>query len=194
MAAKYKRARCRQRETPCSRPSAPLRAACRGGLRPVLTATARGALPKLGRDGETPFNRTEKLSAVRCDAKGEAIRVFLRIRAASFNQEHDRRFPQSTKTRLLSRRGRITSRFISTAHELLNPSAVQGTPRRYLAVRPAIQTSSVARVDETLFREHLSGSFRPRLPPGQKPGWTPRADLDRDTAFAAASRSAPAAP
>jgi len=32
----------------------------RGGLRPVLTAPARGALRKLGRDGETPFNRTKK--------------------------------------------------------------------------------------------------------------------------------------
>jgi hypothetical protein len=41
------------------------RAAYRGGLRPVLTATARGALPNLGRDGETPFNRTEKLFARR---------------------------------------------------------------------------------------------------------------------------------
>jgi hypothetical protein len=55
---------------PCSRPSTPLRAAYRGGLRPVLTATARGASLELGRDGETPFNRTKKL------AKGEAIESF----------------------------------------------------------------------------------------------------------------------
>ena len=54
---------------PCSRPSTPLRAACRGGLRPMLTAPARGAFENLGRDGETPFNRTKKLR------KGEAIRV-----------------------------------------------------------------------------------------------------------------------
>jgi transposase len=39
--------------TPCSPPSRPLRAACGGGLRPVLTAAARGALRKSGRDGET---------------------------------------------------------------------------------------------------------------------------------------------
>ena len=57
---------------PCSRPSTPLRAAYGGGLRPVLTATARGAFQTLGRDGETPFNRTKKLFAARCGAKGEA--------------------------------------------------------------------------------------------------------------------------
>jgi hypothetical protein len=46
------------------------RAACRGGQRPVLTAPARGAFQNLGRDGETPFSQTEKLSAARCGAKG----------------------------------------------------------------------------------------------------------------------------
>lgn len=61
---------------PCSRPSTPLRAAYRGGLRPVLTATARGAFENLGRDGETPFNRTKKLFAARRGAKGEAIKGF----------------------------------------------------------------------------------------------------------------------
>ena len=35
---------------PCSPPSRPLRAASGGGLRPVLTAAARGALPR-GRSG-----------------------------------------------------------------------------------------------------------------------------------------------
>ncbi len=54
---------------PCSRPSTPLRAACRGGLRPVLTAPARGALPETGRDGETPSSRTEKLRNRACPAK-----------------------------------------------------------------------------------------------------------------------------
>ena len=49
---------------------------CRGGLRPVLTATARGAFRNLGRDGETPFSRTKKLSAARCGAKGEALDGF----------------------------------------------------------------------------------------------------------------------
>jgi hypothetical protein len=37
------------------------RAACGGGLRPALTALARGAFLELGRDGETPFSRTKKL-------------------------------------------------------------------------------------------------------------------------------------
>lgn len=46
---------------PCSRPSTPLRAAYRGGLRPVLTAPARGALRRAGRDGETALSRTKKL-------------------------------------------------------------------------------------------------------------------------------------
>ena len=32
----------------------------RGGLRPVLTAPARGAFRNHGRDGETALNRTEK--------------------------------------------------------------------------------------------------------------------------------------
>jgi len=45
---------------PCSRPSTSLRAADRGGLRPMLTAAARGAFLEAGRDGETPFSRTEK--------------------------------------------------------------------------------------------------------------------------------------
>jgi hypothetical protein len=49
------------------------RAACGGGLRPVLTAPARGALQSSGRDGETPFSRTKKHSAVFCSAKGEAL-------------------------------------------------------------------------------------------------------------------------
>jgi len=61
---------------PCSRPSTPLRAAGGGGLRPVLTATARGALQTSGRDGETPFNLTKKLSAARCGAKGEVTGGF----------------------------------------------------------------------------------------------------------------------
>ena len=37
------------------------RAASGGGQRPVLTASARGAFLKLGRDGETALSRTEKL-------------------------------------------------------------------------------------------------------------------------------------
>ena len=45
---------------PCSRPSTPLRAADRGGLRPALTAAVRGPSRKSGRDGETPFSRTKK--------------------------------------------------------------------------------------------------------------------------------------
>ncbi len=61
---------------PCSRPSTPLRAAYRGGLRPVLTATARAALLELGRDGETAFSRTEKLSPARRGAKGEVFSSF----------------------------------------------------------------------------------------------------------------------
>jgi hypothetical protein len=60
---------------PCSRPSTPLRAADGGGLRPVLTATARGAFQTSGRDGETPFGQTKKLFAV-CGAKGEALDGF----------------------------------------------------------------------------------------------------------------------
>jgi hypothetical protein len=58
----------------CSRPSTPLRAAG-GGLRPVLTATARGAFQTSGRDGETPFSRTKKLLAA-CGAKGETLDGF----------------------------------------------------------------------------------------------------------------------
>ena len=61
---------------PCSQPSTPLRAAYGGGLRPVLTATARGAFQSSGRDGETPFNRTKKLFAASCGAKGEALDGF----------------------------------------------------------------------------------------------------------------------
>ncbi len=45
---------------PCSRPSMPLRAASGGGRRPALTAPARGAFQKSGRDEETPFSRTKK--------------------------------------------------------------------------------------------------------------------------------------
>src|SRR4051812_16189517 len=48
---------------PCSQPSRPLRAAFGGGLRPVLTAAARGPLRWFGRDGETAaVSRTEKLT------------------------------------------------------------------------------------------------------------------------------------
>jgi hypothetical protein len=61
---------------PCSRPSTPLRAAYGGGLRPVLTATARAAFLSVGRDGETPFNRTKKLFGIGSGAKGEAIKSF----------------------------------------------------------------------------------------------------------------------
>ena len=39
--------------------STPLRAAFGGGLRPALTAPARGALRKSGRDEETPLSRTK---------------------------------------------------------------------------------------------------------------------------------------
>ena len=46
---------------PGSRPSTPLRAADRGGLRPALTAAPRGASWKSGRDGKTPLSRTKKL-------------------------------------------------------------------------------------------------------------------------------------
>ena len=59
---------------PCSRPSTPLRAACGGGLRPALTAAPRGALRGSGRDGETPFSRTEKLGSYA--GKGEALSAF----------------------------------------------------------------------------------------------------------------------
>jgi hypothetical protein len=45
---------------PCSRLSTPLRAACRGDLRSVLTAAPRGASRKLRRDGETPLSLTKK--------------------------------------------------------------------------------------------------------------------------------------
>src|SRR5438552_17303618 len=38
---------------PCSPPSRPLRAASGGGLRPALTAAARGAIRNRGQDGET---------------------------------------------------------------------------------------------------------------------------------------------
>ncbi len=39
--------------------------ACRGGLRPVLTAAPPGALPKLGRDGETASSHRETAQPVR---------------------------------------------------------------------------------------------------------------------------------
>jgi hypothetical protein len=42
----------------------------------VLTAAARAAFQSLGRDGETPFNRTKKLFAASNGAKGEAIKNF----------------------------------------------------------------------------------------------------------------------
>ena len=45
----------------CSPPSSTPRAGSAGGLRPCLTAAARAALPRPGRDGETaPLSRTEK--------------------------------------------------------------------------------------------------------------------------------------
>ena len=60
------------RMAPCSRPSTP-RSAPRAAVAPpmagpVLTAAVRAALPKPGRAGETPFNRTKKLpnSAAAC--------------------------------------------------------------------------------------------------------------------------------
>ena len=55
--------------TLCSQPSTPLRAACGGSLRLVLTAAARGAFLETGRDGETPFNRTEKLHSTAARAR-----------------------------------------------------------------------------------------------------------------------------
>jgi len=61
---------------PCSRRSTPLRAAFGGGLRPALTAPARGAFENSGRDGETPFSRTKKLSAASRSEKGKAIESF----------------------------------------------------------------------------------------------------------------------
>lgn len=46
---------------PCSPPSSALRAACGGGLRPRLTAAARGARIDAGRDEETArVSRTKK--------------------------------------------------------------------------------------------------------------------------------------
>ena len=65
-----------QRLALCSQPSTPLRAAYGGSLRLVLTAAARSAFMEAGRDGETPFNQTEKLFAVRGGAKGEALDGF----------------------------------------------------------------------------------------------------------------------
>ena len=49
--------RARQKLAPCSRPSRTLRA---GGLRPSLTAAARDAPCRSGRDEETPVSRTRK--------------------------------------------------------------------------------------------------------------------------------------
>jgi putative transposase len=40
--------------------SRPLRAGFAGGLRPVLTQAARDGVERIGRDGETPLDRTEK--------------------------------------------------------------------------------------------------------------------------------------
>jgi hypothetical protein len=50
---------------PCSPPSRPLRAACGGGLRPVLTAAVRGVTLNLGRDEETA-PRVEQRNYARC--------------------------------------------------------------------------------------------------------------------------------
>jgi hypothetical protein len=61
---------------PCSRRSTPLRAASGGSLRLVLTAAVLGAFGKIGRDGETPFSRTEKLFAASCATKGDALNGF----------------------------------------------------------------------------------------------------------------------
>ena len=44
----------------CSPASSPLRAGFAGGLRPVLTQSARDGRDDIGRDGETPLDRTEK--------------------------------------------------------------------------------------------------------------------------------------
>ncbi len=44
---------------PCSPASRPLHAGCAGGLRPVLTQTARDGGDEPGRDRETPIDRTE---------------------------------------------------------------------------------------------------------------------------------------
>ncbi len=60
---------------PCSRPSTPLRAACRGGLRPVLTATVRGALQGAGRDGETALNRTKKLPKSKAGQQNQSAKL-----------------------------------------------------------------------------------------------------------------------
>ena len=49
---------------PCSPPSRPLRAASGGGLRPVLTAAARGATANPGRDEETAPLRSNKETAL----------------------------------------------------------------------------------------------------------------------------------
>ena len=54
----------------CSQPSTPLRAACGRSLRLALTAAARRAFLKAGRDGETPFSRTKKLP----DGAAEGVR------------------------------------------------------------------------------------------------------------------------
>src|SRR5215469_12745680 len=50
---------------PCSPPSRPLRAASGGGLRPVLTAAARGATLTAGRDEET-VPPVEQRNCTRC--------------------------------------------------------------------------------------------------------------------------------
>ena len=54
------------RVAPCSQLSRPRAAPPMAvALRPVLTPAARGAFRNSGRDGETPFSRTEKLCAAR---------------------------------------------------------------------------------------------------------------------------------
>jgi putative transposase len=45
---------------PCSPASRPLRAGFAGGLRPALTQAVRDGARDIGRDGETPLDRTEK--------------------------------------------------------------------------------------------------------------------------------------
>jgi hypothetical protein len=54
--------------TPCSPPSRTLRAACGGGLRPSLTAAARGVTPpRQGGTKKRPSGRTKKLTRSKPD-------------------------------------------------------------------------------------------------------------------------------